>query len=945
VPLPTRALRLACCFLGAAAVKAAEAPLRVGIDLDGEPMTLLDRRGAPAGFAVDLLNAIAENMHFEVVFVAKPWAEMLQDFRDGRTDLLANITSTTERGTFIEFSDPHTVMTGAIFVRKGDHAVHTPADLRDRRVAVKIGGAPHSYLVEHGWARHIVPASTLRDSLRLVAENRADAALDARIIGLKNLRDEGITNVTVADVALPDFAQRLHFGAHRGDTARIALLNEGLARLRANGTYDRIYEKWLAPLEPRRVRWRELQPYLIPAAVFLAMAIGGLIWQRSLLRRLASQAEELRLSEERLRLVMEGTEDGFWDWDMRTGRIERSERWAAMLGYSLAEIPPTLEAGTDLVHPDDRQAYADFRNRLKADVRGDFGIEYRMRAKSGEWRWILDRGKVVARSADGTPLRMTGTHTDITDLKRAREEAARQQARFRFIYEHSPVGISWVQPHEEASRLVNPAHERITGVSIARSRDTANYVAATHPDDRALQQELEQKLYRGEIDHFSMEKRYVHADGAIVWAMLTMHLFRDPVTGEAQEVTTLVDLNDLKRAEAEREKLSLKMLETQKLESLGVLAGGIAHDFNNLLTVILANATFIRAEGSADQRIEHIEAAARRAADLCRQMLAYAGKGNFVVEQVDLGSLVEDTAHLLHVSISKKARLSLSLAPQLPAVEGDPSQLRQVIMNLVINASEALADSPGEIRIATRLGRPVTGSDGVTHSFDLPPTDCVCVEIADSGEGMSGATLNRIFDPFFTTKFAGRGLGLAAVLGIVRVHRGALTVQSTPGQGTTFRLFLPASKVVTPGAKSEPPFPPRPGTGGTILIADDEPAVLATADAVLQHHGYRTVLASDGTQAVQRFRENPQGFASVLLDLTMPGLDGAEVLRIIRAERPATPVLVMSGFSEADVVNRLRGLGQVTILRKPFTQDLLLSRIAEAAAMSAPAARGHALRA
>jgi CheY-like chemotaxis protein len=326
-------------------------------------------------------------------------------------------------------------------------------------------------------------------------------------------------------------------------------------------------------------------------------------------------------------------------------------------------------------------------------------------------------------------------------------------------------------------------------------------------------------------------------------------------------------------------------------------------------------------------------------------MLAYAGKGSFVLEQVDLGSLVEDTAHLLHVSISKKARLSLSLAPQLPTVEGDPSQLRQVIMNLVINASEALADSPGEIRLATRLGRPEAGPDGVTHSFDLPPTDCVCLEIADSGEGMSAATLNRIFDPFFTTKFAGRGLGLAAVLGIVRVHRGALTVQSTPGKGTTFRLFLPASKVVTPSAKSEPPFPPQLGAGSTILIADDEPAVLATADAVLQHHGYRTVLASDGTQAVQRFRENPQGFASVLLDLTMPGLDGAEVLRIIRAERPATPVLVMSGFSEADVVNRLRGLGQVTVLRKPFTQDLLLSRIAEAAAMSAPAPRGHALRA
>jgi PAS domain S-box-containing protein len=910
---------------------AAAAPLRVGIDLNGEPMTFVDAKGVAGGFAVEIMDAIAKEMNIDVVYVARPWAEMVEEFKAGRIDALANITYTTDRAKFIEFTAPHIVMTGAIFVPKGSRKIKSAVDLRDSRVAVKLGSAPHEYLKVHGWADHIVPAETLRDSLRAVAEGRADAALDARTIGLKNIRDERLTNVELADVALLDFAQRLHIGLHPGDTERLALLNDGLARLHANGTYDKIYDRWIGPLEPTRVRLRQLQPYFLPAAIVLAAIVGTLLWQRRLLVRLARQAEALRLSEERLTLVLEGSDDGFWDWDMRTGHIERSARWASMLGYGLTEIPPTLEGGMALVHPDDRATYDAFRHRLDAGERSRYDIEYRMRAKNGEWRWILDRGKVVARAADGTALRMAGTHTDITDLKRARDEAARQEARFRFIYEHSPVGISWVERGRASTRLVNQAYQRITGVSAADAMDPASYVAATHPEDREPLRQQQEKLDRGEISHFSIEQRFVHHTGETVWALLTMHLFRDPVTGEVQEVGTLVDLSELKRTEHEREKLHSKMLETQKLESLGVLAGGIAHDFNNLLTVILANASFARSEARlADTTsLAQIETAARRAADLCRQMLAYAGQGSFAIEPVDLGEVVDDTLQLLHVSISKKAQLALNLAPDLPPVVADRSQLRQVIMNLVINASEALADASGEIRLTTRLVDSVSRAPGGNFAFDVPPGPCVCLEIADTGHGMDAATIARIFDPFFTTKFAGRGLGLAAVLGIVRAHHGALTVDSAKGRGTTFRLYLPAADAV-PEMVASAPAPAAGQHGhGTILVADDEPAVLAAASLVLRSQGYTTVLAENGAAALERFRENPLNFTAALLDLTMPGLDGVEVLRAIRAETPAMPVLVMSGFGEQDVVKRLRGLGEVPILHKPFSHDVLLARIAE----------------
>jgi len=259
-------------------------------------------------------------------------------------------------------------------------------------------------------------------------------------------------------------------------------------------------------------------------------------------------------------------------------------------------------------------------------------------------------------------------------------------------------------------------------------------------------------------------------------------------------------------------------------------------------------------------------------------------------------------------------------------------------MNLVINASDALGENEGEIRLTTRQGRPEPVHDGIVHSFDLPAGECACLEVSDSGHGMNPATLARIFDPFFTTKFTGRGLGLAAVLGIVRACRGALTAESAPMRGTTFRLYLPAASVAAaamPPLQAAPPAPPPPADGrGTILVADDEPAVLKTIERLLRHQGYQIVAAVNGHEAVNHFRAAPESFTAVLLDLTMPGLNGAEVLREIRALKPEARVLVMSGFSEQDILDRLVGLGPVEILHKPFTREMLLTHVAKTIAAS-----------
>ena len=917
---------------------AGASPLRIGFEPVADRLSHIDNAGRPEGFAIDIAQAVARDQHLELEPVVKPWPELLADFQANRLDMLAAVVATPERDAFIAYSTPHVDLKSALFVRTDSARPVKLDQMADLTFGTTQQSAGHLYLLGKGLTKlRFYPR--LLDALTGLDKGECDAVLAVRLFGRHFTAQENLRHIVETDFEMEDMHYRLRFGVHPAATALLAQLNDGLAHVHADGTYEKIYEHWIGPLEPRRVRFKDLQPYLLPIAVLLAAVVGALAWQRRLLLRLAQQTEDVRKSEERLSLVLEGSQDGFWDWDITTGYIERSERWVAMLGYSPGEIPPTHEAGKALLHPDDLAAYLQWEPRLKSGQADHYDNEYRMKAKSGEWRWIHDRGKVVSRAPDGRPLRMAGTHTDITERKRTEQaltESREMLARSAHLLEQTQavarVGgwevdlrtdrLFWsaetYRLHETTPEEYQPSVETAINFYPAESRAlistaVANCVSHGTPYD------LELELVTAKRRHIRVHTtgRAERVDGRVV-----------KIYGAFRDITVE------KATDEERKKLQLKMLEAQKLESLGVLAGGIAHDFNNLLTVILANATFARdARGSAtDEPLAHIETAARRAADLCRQMLAYAGRGSFLVEHVDLGQLVQDTARLLLVSISKKADLQVALTPGLPVVDADASQLRQVVMNLVINASESIGESSGTIRLSTRLGRPEPVAGGVIHSFDLPGGECVCLEIADTGSGMSPTTLSRVFDPFFTTKFTGRGLGLAAVLGIVRAHHGALTVDSAPGHGTTFRLFLPAAvHTPRPNAISSPP-PPPPRVGGTILLVDDEPVVLATADALLRHHGYNTVLASDGHEAVRQFRAAPYGFAAVMLDLTMPGLDGAETLRVIRALNPEVRVLLMSGYSEHDISARVRGQGPVPVLRKPFSQETLIAKLAEVVA-------------
>jgi PAS domain S-box-containing protein len=443
------------------------------------------------------------------------------------------------------------------------------------------------------------------------------------------------------------------------------------------------------------------------------------------------------------------------------------------------------------------------------------------------------------------------------------------------------------------------------------------------PDRRAEEDAILERLKRGErVDHFETVR--VRKDGRLIDVSLTISPIRDnggAVRG-ASHIARDITLQKTFQA---------NILQTQKLESLGVLAGGVAHDFNNLLVGILANSSLLAnsLSPSNPQRaiLAEIVTAAERAAGLTRQLLAYAGKGRFVTEPVNLSALIREINTLIQASIPPRVQVRLELQDDLPPVEGDISQLQQVIMNLVINGGEAIGDKPGLVVVTSGVQEvDKQYADTVSGRSELKPGQYVVVEVNDSGNGMDEETLLKIFDPFFTTKFAGRGLGLAAVLGIVRGHKGALKVYSAPGKGSTFKLFFPVTSAGSAAPAAQVAGAELAGRG-TVLVVDDEELVRKAATFTLQRYGYQVLAAASGREAIQIFRNSGQPVTLVLLDLTMPGMDGEEVLRELKLIEPAVRVLLSSGFNEVESVRRFTGKGLAGFIQKPYTAQELGAKV------------------
>ncbi len=526
----------------------------------------------------------------------------------------------------------------------------------------------------------------------------------------------------------------------------------------------------------------------------------------------------------------------------------------------------------------------------------------------------------TAQTRAGRFLGLRWLIEDITELREKEQERARMVA----AVEHAAESIVVTDP-EGTIQYVNPAFERVSGYR----RDEAvgepdRILVARGERDEGTHRRMRESLARGEVWRGRFSK--LRKDGTPYVVDSTVTPVRDASGGITGQVAVERDIT-------EHLALAAKVQHAQKLESLGVLAGGIAHDFNNFLMGILGNADLalnhLPGDGRSRPYVERIAKAALRASDLTNQLLAYAGKGRFEIRPLRLNGLVEEMAHLLETVTSKKSSIRFELSDDLSPVEADESQVRQVVMNLITNASEALEGEPGAIEIATR--EQVVDQDFLADCWmqeEIPEGRYVCLEVSDTGVGMDAETRQKIFDPFFTTKFAGRGLGLAAVLGIVHAHRGAIRVRSRVGGGTTFTVLLPRSDR-EPSAEKPDLSAGRDGSGSVVLVVDDDEAVRSVTAAMLEAGGFRVLTAGDGRQGLEVFRAHRKEISIVLLDMTMPRMGGEETLREMKKARSDVRVILSSGYPEQEAAGRLAETGTVAFIQKPYRSTALLAKIGE----------------
>ena len=523
-------------------------------------------------------------------------------------------------------------------------------------------------------------------------------------------------------------------------------------------------------------------------------------------------------------------------------------------------------------------------------------------------------------------LARVDTHIKLAEVRRrAAAEVRESEYRFRRLFEANSFGVAFCDFH---GRVLD-ANDAYLGI-ISYSRE--DLAAGLVRWDRITPPEFAEANARGHMElrkrgvGAPFEKEYVRKDGSRVSVLIGGALLAEPWAVQDTYVSFCIDIT-------ERKKIEAQLLRTQKLESLGVLAGGVAHDFNNLLVGILGNISIAldSAPVSNPTRTLLLDAstAAQRAADLTRQLLAYAGKGRFIVDMIDVSALIREIITLIQSSIPRNVQLRLDLEHGLPSIEADVAQMQQLLMNLIINGGEAIGEQNGTVTVSTGVQqidehylRSVQAND------DLSEGSYIFIEVQDTGSGMDQETVNKIFDPFFTTKFMGRGLGLAAALGIIRGHHGAIKVYSQPGKGSTFKVLLPARNHTN--ATTAPSVAQMELTAeGTVLIVDDEEIVRRTARTALERYGYSVLLAENGQHGLDLFREFHLRIFAVVLDMTMPVMGGEEALRRMKEIDPKVRVILSSGFNEVEAVRRFTGKGLAGFIQKPYTARALAEKLAE----------------
>ncbi len=880
----------------------AHGPLIYAPDPAFPPFESFDENGSAVGIAPDLLEMAARNIGAEVKTVRyQAWSGVIAAAKEGKIDVLTTVLRTPEREKYLLFTRPFMSSPYVLFVNDSRAGISSISDLRAKRVAVEANSGSHDWLADHHPEIEIVAVPNAHDGLVMVSMGQADALLENLAVGATVARENGLANIKILPTPLYESAE--HFAVPRDRAQLLPILQKGLDAI-PKETLSALFLKWtgrdLSLKHPPLAAWE--RNLLI---VFLAIILTGAAWVFTLRRAVKASTKALRESEARFRRFFEGDVAANYV-SIPQGRIlDCNEAFVKLFGFK-----------------DKKAALAALPEEFYLQKGGREKFLERLKQKK-----ILTMEEETYRSSDGRELRclentigifdssgrlveIMGYIFDVTAHRRAEEK-------FRTVFQSSPMAMSlsriedgrFIELNESFTRLFECSREQVIGHTASELGFWVN------PDDRRkMVQTVKRDGRARNLEPEGMSLKGRHFQGRY-------HAERIILDDEPCILSIIEDITEEKRAEALLREKEMELQQSKKMEAIGQLAGGIAHDFNNILAGILGNAEILaeklEEQPSLKTYAEQVQGAAERAGRLIRQLLSFARKGRYQIASVDLNKTINDAVAILEGTIDKRIRISLRLGAKRSGVKGDQAVLESAILNLAINARDAMPEG-GELRIETK--------DVAESGEDAPPL--VQVIVSDTGLGMTAEEQQHLFEPFYTTKGPerGTGLGLASVYGAVQSHGGSISVESGAGKGTTFVMTLPVTEE-EPSVSAGDSSAPAPAFPARVILVDDEPAILEVVREVLEGRGHEVRAFSSGESAVEYFSAAPEKVDLVLLDMIMPQMSGLEVFRAMKSVCPGVKALLISGYSVEKQASDLMAEGVKGCLNKPFKRAELIAKV------------------
>lgn len=951
---------------------AAARPLIVGGDQAYPPFEFLDDRGQPAGFAVDIMRAVAREAGLAIEIRLGRWGDMVAGLDDGEIDVMQGMLYSPERDMLFDFTQPYLVIHYVAVVRQAaGHLPRSPDDLRGLRLVVQEGDIMHDYAIENGLENQLSLTRDQDEALRQLAGGLHDCALVGRVIALRWLEHNPTAELKVGRQPLlsPGYA----FAVANGRDVLLARLSDGLAAIRHSGEYRRIYEQWMAVYEPKPPTFLAVVKYAaIVILPLLAIAVFAVFWSWSLRRQVAQRTAELRDSSEMQRAMLACLPVALFSIDADGRVLSWNTSAERMFGWTAEEV---IGKRVPIV-PEDKQEEFDTLRQQGLTGGGFIGKELIRRRKDGsDIPLLLSTSPIHSGNSD--PVALLAAALDISERKHHEERVAHLNRVLRAIRDINQLIVRESDPQrliDQACRLL-VQHRGFRGAWIvlvdSGGRMSACAAAAMKTDELerlmaenrlppcCAQLDADNPLHVIEADAQACAECAIDpgCEGVALWcAALTHgdHVFgylavrgESRMDADAEEKELFAEVaGDLgyalhglatrqarEQAETERRSMQQQLHQSQKLESIGRLAGGIAHDYNNLLMGIMNYVELCRDEIDPQHPIrkwlDEIAADARRSADLTRQLLAFARKQTIDPKPLDLNEALEGMLNMLRRLVGEDIDLAWRHGVNLWPVKLDTGQIHQVLANLCVNARDAIHGA-GKLTIET-ANATIDREYCATHP-DALPGPFVVLAVSDDGCGMDRDTLAHAFEPFFTTKeqHQGTGLGLATVYGIAKQNNGFVNAYSEVGQGTTIRVYLPRYEgthrpETTQRRTTEPEIDGRE----TLLLVEDEKAIRYTTHLFLERAGYTVIQAESADDALDKVARLAHAIDLLITDVVMPGMSGRDLAEKLAAKYPDMKCLFISGYTANVIAHRGVLDDDVEFLQKPFSRDEITRKVRE----------------